>query len=520
MPDATLVTFDVVAADAGAEIFLIDGNFKLVKRGIGRETFSVPAGIYKIKNRSGGATVERMIVVRDGMKTVELEPVLLSSAMPLRHSTKTLAHHIDAARRAGEVADLTHGSGGAIVIVVSKWTPPSESAPAAPLPNESNPARGLKLLDLYGELVVDVERSAKVHGEQDPSATLHVALDPGAYRLALVYEDGSRIDQTLIVSAGWQTQIYLLVDENAGRGFGYADLINGAITIRKPQEKFEPDDARLRAEEIARGALQGARKILSDELRAQIVRPDASPMLALFGAHLLIREARRESEQKANALADDSKAEARLEALRRIVDNLRSSIGIHPDVEAIATFAGNADPNYVFRAPPMLRPAWPLFLSASVQRPSSVPADSLPAVIAERIWGEGPWLMWLAADANDKIDRAALWHRKALELLIAFGTRNRAKTVGIDAKAIDASLSLTGRAAAAFLPRAQAFLRRRTRTPFPRLEELLTHAVEQKVEDDLKLYASKLTNEQREDLVMRLGVPLSRVDSWLDQIAT
>src|SRR5688500_18491757 len=186
MSEARPVTFDVVAADAGAEIFLIDGDFKLVKRGIGRETFSVPAGIYKIKNRSGGATVERMIIVREGMKTVELEPVLLSSAMPLRHSTKTHAHHMDAARRAGERADHVHGSGGAIVIVVSRWTPPAASTPAAALPNDSNPVRGLQLLDLYGELVVDVERAAQVHGEHDPSATLHVALDPGAYRLALV----------------------------------------------------------------------------------------------------------------------------------------------------------------------------------------------------------------------------------------------------------------------------------------------------------------------------------------------
>jgi hypothetical protein len=53
------ISFSVEAADSGTELFLIDGRFKLVKRGIGRETFSVPPGIYKIKARSGKTTPRR-----------------------------------------------------------------------------------------------------------------------------------------------------------------------------------------------------------------------------------------------------------------------------------------------------------------------------------------------------------------------------------------------------------------------------------------------------------------------------
>ncbi len=53
------VTFEVVAADEAAEIYLIDGDFRLVDKGIGRKTFTVPPGIYKIKNRSGQTTAER-----------------------------------------------------------------------------------------------------------------------------------------------------------------------------------------------------------------------------------------------------------------------------------------------------------------------------------------------------------------------------------------------------------------------------------------------------------------------------
>ena len=520
MPDPQPVSLEIVAADACSEIFLIDGNFKLVKKGIGRETVSVPPGIYKIKNRSGQATVERMIVVREGMDPVRLDPVPLNSAMPLLVSTRTHEPHQEVARHAADAPGLTLGSGSAIVLVARQWTAP---APDGAAETVANPARGLSLHDMAGRLLADVEKLTltQVKGTFDPCVSLDVALDPGPYRLSLLYANGRRVEQTLIASAGWQTQVYLLVDNNADKNAARVDLINGAITLRKPGDPFAPDDPRLREEEIFRGALRDSRKVLSDEIRSRIVSPSASPMQALLGAHLLIREMKAGKEES-SAPEDAASASDNLGALRAIVANLRASLGRHPDVEAIASFAGIPDPSFVFEVPPMLRAGWPLLLDASVQRPASVPDDSLSAGVGERIWGEGPWLLWLAMGADDKVDRAALWQASAQELL----TSLRAKVVDTAAEMAARALppgtaASTGTLSA--LRKVKSIFTRRVRTPFPAVlaaapeavREVVLEAVEPQAPPDLRASGAALTDQQRKDLVKRLGVPLSRIDAWL-----
>ena len=42
----------------------------------------------------------------------------------------------------------------------------------------------------------------------------------------------------------------------------------------------------------------------------------------------------------------------------------------------------------------MLRRSWTLALEASVVRPELVPVSSAASTIADRIWGEEPWLIW------------------------------------------------------------------------------------------------------------------------------
>src|SRR3954464_12601757 len=506
MPDPQLVNLEIAAAEDCSEIFLIDGNFKLVKKGIGRLTVPVPPGIYKIKNRSGQATVERMIVVREGMDTVRLDPVPLNSAMPLLISTKTHEYQQDVARHAADAPDLALGSGSAIVLVARQWTAP---APDGKEETVANPARGLSLHDMAGRLLADGEAltEGKEKGTFDPCVSLNVALDPGPYRLSLLYKNGRRVEQTLIASAGWQTQVYLLVDNNSDKAAARVDLINAAITLRKPGDPFSPEDPRLREEEIFRGALRDSRKVLSDEMRSRIVSPSASPMQALLGAHLLIREM-KEAKEKSDAPESAAPPSDNLGALRAIVANLRESLGRHPDVEAIAAFAGIPDPGFIFAVPPMFRAGWPLLLDASVRRPASVPGDSLSASVAERIWGEGPWLLWLALEADDKVDRASLWQAKAAEILTSLGARSQKAAGAVSA-----------------LRKVTSIFTRRVRTPFPAVlaaapeavRAAVLEAVEPLAPPDLGASGAALTDQQREDLVKRLGVPLSRLDAWLQK---
>lgn len=526
MPEQKPVTFEIVAADSAAEIYLIDGDFRLVKKGVGRETFTVPPGVYKIKNRSGLTTTERLIVVRDGLTTVKLDPVRIGSAMPLLHSAKTHEYHMSAAQGAASAPDLSRGSGSNIVIVARQWT---GQAPRASQTSPPNPARGLTLLDSAGAVVADVAALTKVVGTLDPIVALNVELTPGPYRLSLTRADGCRVAQTLIASPGWQTIVYLLVDGSAEDEAARVDLVNGAITLQKPGQGFDATDSSLRAQEIARGALRDSHWILSDEMRAQFTSAAAPPVLALIGAHLLIREANDERERLAREPGGDSTvADGNRTALRTIVENLRAAIGRHPDVEAVATVAGNPGPDFNFGVPPMLRASWPLLLDVSVNRPAAIPADSLTAHAAERIWGEGSWLQWLEAGPHETVDRAALWQAKGRELLASFAGPSGVESAGagepamapmatVAATAVVTSQPIVIAAAEKLLLKVQQYLRR-TRTPFPTQAEIGVTRTEQPVSIDLRQASALLTGEHREQLVKQLGVPLSRINAWLEQV--
>ncbi len=526
MSDQQPITFEIVAADSAAKIYLIDSDFHLVKKGIGRETFTVPPGVYKIKNRSGRTTTERLIVVREGLSTVTLEPILTTCAMPLESSTRTHEYHMSAASGAAIAPNLSRGNGSNIIIVARQWT---GKGPRTSLLSPPNPARGLTLLDTTGTIVADVAALTNVAGLLDPIVTLNVEVAPGSYRLVLTRADGRRIAQTLIASLGWQTHVYLLVDGTVENDAARVDLINGAITLRKPSEGFKPDDPTLRAEEIAREALRDSHKILSDAVRAQFISAAASPLLALIGAHLLICEANDEQERLArepagkSTVIDGNRAE-----LRTIVENLRTTVGKHPDVEAIAAVAGNPDPDYIFDVPPMLRASWPLILDVSVNRPLAIPPDSTTSHAAERIWGEGTWLQWLDGGPNDRVDYAALWQAKARQLIRAIDAPTHVSSARASELALPSILNelekgvVTTQSIRTLTVGVTSWIARqlfatRTRTPFPDLTEVTPAPTESRPITDIRQTSGQLTAEQRGQLARQVGVPLSKLNVWMEQ---
>ncbi len=519
MSEPKMVTFVVEAAENATELFLIDGSFQLVKKGIGKDTFTVPPGIYKLKVRSGKTAIEKMLLVRDGMAPVKIDPITITSSMPLANSSKTHGFHMSAAELVALTPNVPpHGQGSAVIIVARQWTAPN---PPEPLKQIRNPARGLTLHDHAGALLVDIEHETSVTTTFDPCVAVHVEVDPGEYRLRLAYGDGRRVEQSLITCNGWQTHVYLLLDNNPNDDLARVDLINGAITMRRPVEGFKPSDEKLRMEEVVRGAFADGRKILSDAVRAEITSPTTSPILALLGAHLLIRETK---DDKAKVREDPDDSELTVDnrpQVRTIVENLRVMIGGHPDVEAIAIGAGNPDPNFAFKSPPMFRASWRLLLKASVERPQLIPVDSFLARVAERVWGEGPWLLWIDPEYDELVDRSALWRAKARELL-----SSRAEETGGQMKpgvtvAISALpgilLPVTTEPVEPATSKIKALFTSRVRTPFPNSQqdlERLRHRTS--IDADMRL--GPLTDDERRGLVKQLGIPANVIESWLGQI--
>ena len=106
---------------------------------------------------------------------------------------------------------------------------------------------------------------------------------------------------------------------------------------------------------------------------------DINPMAAIYAAH---------------AVAGAAKHDDR-ELLTAVTERLRDVLGKHPDVEALRLLV-NGSTGYRYEAPPMLASSWSLVVSAATQRADLVPRGSLAAQVATALWGDGPWLVWLA----------------------------------------------------------------------------------------------------------------------------
>jgi hypothetical protein len=173
------------------------------------------------------------------------------------------------------------------------------------------------------------------------------------------------------------------------RGFEI-DRNGAAILMADLNEntRFDPGRAEARLAELARLGLANRRQVVSDELRELVGQPEVDPMLGIVTAHLLLLE-----------------PEPNLALVETIVANLRQRLGStpHPDVEALAVRLGQGAEQYLFWLPPMLRRSWELVVQATVDRPELAPVDSPAAAMADRIWGNGPWLAWLADDTGGDV---------------------------------------------------------------------------------------------------------------------
>jgi hypothetical protein len=514
MSDEPKVSFRVTAKDPAAEIFLIDGNFHLVDRGIGSKTFEVPPGVYKIKQRAGNITSETLYAVRPGMKDVELPPVRFASPMPLQDTAKSHEFHQAAAVDVSTRIDVDHGKGSGIVLMVRDWT--SSDLSKVDKTNIPDPSRGLKLRDFAGNVIADYEALAKKDLQPEPWATFHLSVDPGAYRLTLDRPDGVRVDQTIIACNGWDTQIFLLLDRAQDRQL-CADLVHGAITMVPSGTKFDPQSEDRRAEELARLSLADGLTVLPPDLRSKATSASASPMLALLGAHVIIREARNAKSSGKEPI--DNTAEVRM-----IVESLRKMIGDHPDVEAIAIRAGARNPNYVFTAPPMLRDSWVSLLRASIDAPELIPAQSFCARIADRIWGDGPWTLWVDPDQTTATTAAA-WHSSARSLLqhLSVAAPAVAQTAVAQAEAAPsaaAPLPPSGTVRDALDAVKKIFTRTsRSHRPFPSDDDLHPHPQTAEVKVNVEEARAALRDaDNRKEVVRRLGIPISCVNEWLNNL--
>ncbi len=488
-----LVRLDVNTSDPATEIFVIDGLFRPVEKGLGSLTTQLKPGIYKLKIRAGYAEQEEIVVLRDEPVQRIYSSIRFSSPVPLRDTAEEDPRHVEAAERESQAIHVTHGTGSCIFIFARRWGP---AAVNLEIPGGTHPAKGLSLNDSNGREVANFETACVVDTTGNPWAACTVRVDPGLYRLRQRTPRGDHLEQTIVAAPDMQTQVFLL---NRTRGEG-AEAQSGPLDVSiiySSNWRFDATSHYLRLSELARLGLRNDRQVLSDTILDELLYGKFhDPMLGLFGAHLLLRQKRPE-----------------LPNLTEIVRNLRGLLGpSHPDVEALALLPGACPTSYVFTTPPMLQKSWSLVLEASVQNSALVPYGSLASRVANRLSSEAPWLLWSEPDkqANEDLIRAELTSN--LDMLVK---RMQAELAEVIQPQQAATLAKFANRA---LKTAQDYVNKLIGKEGPRVLEHIPGGAET-VEMAARILQPIVMNEQMmKTLVDTLRVPRANVEAMLEKI--
>jgi hypothetical protein len=385
--DVAMVKVDI-KADPGTEIFLINSRFQRVAQGVGRLTAAVEPGLYKVKYRAGSRILEEHLEVVSGSSPVHLSApsVPYYSSAPLATAQTTHEYHEDAAGKLSRTVHERVGEGSEIFVFARTWTEERHRRRVPPVPTNHHPAKGLTLRAADGSLLVDLAKASQRQLGNDPWAGCTVAVDPGAYRLRVDTPRWGALEQTIIASKGWQTQVFLLQDDfaegptSAGRRPEFRpDLSEASVLMARKGRGFDPANDDLRLVELARQSLVTGRNVFSpDDLDRLFTKKRTRPMLGIYGAHALLAQGTRRN-------------------IAEIVKALRTIVPGHPDVEALnLALASRPSMTQTFGMPPMLASSWSIIVAKSTKQPGLVPPGSLSSQIAPILWGNGPWLIWLA----------------------------------------------------------------------------------------------------------------------------
>lgn len=367
----------VASAPRDTEVFLIDHSFALVRRSVGTLDEHVPPGIYTLKFRRG-------TTVREVIKIVPSEAAIVE--VPFPDDLQSL-----------ETAQ-TRGPAGVTLLGIPQAAPMPESAQAPPSGDSlrvevwpaasgaSHPAAGLTIRDASGAL----RRDLGTLTASDPLSMVASDLDlpPGCYRLRLALGDPGEIEQTIVVSPGWQTHVWLRARNygTADTPLWRADLSETAVLMARPGHRPDPEGRSYA--ELAKSWLMGPQeKIALAHARELSTSTPSDPHFALCIAHTLVRKS-----------SEDRRAGRRVPRERRtlveaIVEHLTTLVPEHPDVNALSLWLGRV-PTSAFDVPPMLLSSWALIAEASARRPTLVPRGSLAARVADHLWGSAVWLLW------------------------------------------------------------------------------------------------------------------------------
>lgn len=369
----------VVPNDATAEIFLVDGRFSLVDRGVAELRTRLRAGLFKVKVRTGNA-MRQEVVLLDADATVPAAAAArqtVATVLPLAGTTATHEYHEAARMQAVAAANQLQVGGDQAVLACVVRSFSAKDLVTVPV---EPPWKGMQVLDAQGQVVLAMEQDAQVQDFGDPVAYAVKALAPGCYFLRQPLED-EVVEQSVVLCAGWRTEVHTL------RRVADTHAVDPRPRMTVVMQRLglglsAADEAQERICEVARQALAGERRILNPELEALLLEKFDNPVAGIIGGHLLLVERERDAGRD-------------MHMLDVVVRRLRELVGAgHPDVEALALQCHNPQLRQVrsVLGPPMFQRSWALLAAAAADQPALVPAPVWSRVHA--LGALPPFLVW------------------------------------------------------------------------------------------------------------------------------
>ena len=365
----------------GSEVLLVDGQQRLVGRGVQQLNVNVMPGVYTARVLIGDALRDERIIVRPNKPfSRDLDPPAVPSAIPLTGSAKSHEYHQDAVRNAEASEIVVHADGTSrVFVVLREWTSEGKgrrtSGPLAPT---------LMLWSADGGDLHSFDTDLTTTGTLDRADAQRLRVREGFYRLACRIGDGV-VEMPVYALPNWHTQIYLL-SQPTPDGL-VPDFGRASVLWATPEAGFDPNRIDLRVLESVRfAAASGQQHLTNKGLTESLYQKYENPMLGLVSAHALLH-------RKA---IDPG-------LLSEVTNNLENLLGLIPDVIALK-LAVNPDTEVPpIELPPILRWSWDLLLQRSVDRPELISRYSLAEQVGCYLVGGGIWMSWLADEQGGRL---------------------------------------------------------------------------------------------------------------------
>lgn len=464
-----------------AEISVLDGSMNTVAQSVGGLTKDLAPGLYKVRVRNGPAIQEELVSL-DTNRSIDVKTPPIYSPIPLADTTRTHEYHMARAATASRTPRFAFGQGSGLFVFCREWTPSGSGT-------GRNPARGLSIADESGSSLSDLERDATFETSEDASAAWCAQVAPGSYRIRLTSANGGVTERALYASPNCQTQLFVLLPQpkSESDAADSPDLIGGAAII-SPSNSFDPEDRQTQLGEIARYALAQKRRVLTDELRQEIVNQKFDdPMLGLLGAHLVLRD-----EPENTRLFDT------------VTLNLLRLLGPdHPDLRVLCLHRSAPLPQVPrsLDTPPMLRASWDLAVAASLTDSNSFPEAGGVLQIASKVVSTGAWLVWRQEAEEEGVGSPGSGASSALQQSLEDFLAARAR---LDAARLTSSQSVLGHISSS--------VRTALSTGINRVRGIPSSPPP-------KSSVPPLNADDRAELAKVLGVPAPLLDSLLKRIS-